>query len=209
MPAQKANLIDPENRLLWRMNVHRLTWEEFRDTLLATSGQLDPRIGGRGPRTCSRGLAPRNRRRTLYGTVDPPVPALDAEDVRLREPDLSIPARSETTVPQQALFSLNHPLMAEKARSLAAHAKLDEVTDPPREVATPLSARRSSASRHPPSAKRLSPSSATRSTCLPRRRAKSPRLGAMDTGELDEAAGALKSFTPLPYFNGHAWQGGV
>src|SRR5437868_10240523 len=38
---------DPENRLLWRMNPRRLTFEEARDTLLVASGELDRRIGGR------------------------------------------------------------------------------------------------------------------------------------------------------------------
>ena len=44
---QRAVEIDPENRLLWRMNTRRLTFEEWRDTLLAVTGELDQRIGGR------------------------------------------------------------------------------------------------------------------------------------------------------------------
>ncbi len=41
-----AARVDPENRLLWRMNVRRLEAEPIRDALLAVSGRLDRRMGG-------------------------------------------------------------------------------------------------------------------------------------------------------------------
>jgi len=37
---------DPENRLLWRMNLRRLEAEEIRDSLLAAAGMLDRTMGG-------------------------------------------------------------------------------------------------------------------------------------------------------------------
>jgi hypothetical protein len=43
----KAN-IDPQNRLLWRMNRKRLEGEAIRDATLAVAGTLNPQIGG-GP----------------------------------------------------------------------------------------------------------------------------------------------------------------
>lgn len=42
----KRDLIDPDNRLLSRMNVHRLEAETLRDAFLAVSGKLNPKIGG-------------------------------------------------------------------------------------------------------------------------------------------------------------------
>ena len=42
----KAAAIDPENRLLWRMNRRRLDAEEIRDAMLLASGQLDLAWGG-------------------------------------------------------------------------------------------------------------------------------------------------------------------
>ena len=44
----KAQAIDRDNRLLWRMTPRRLEAESIRDAILASSGQLDPRMGGPG-----------------------------------------------------------------------------------------------------------------------------------------------------------------
>jgi hypothetical protein len=41
-----AGKIDPENLLLWRMNLRRLDAEALRDAVVATSGRLDPQLGG-------------------------------------------------------------------------------------------------------------------------------------------------------------------
>lgn len=56
---------DPENRLLWRMNVRRLDFEATRDSLLAVSAQLDPTMGGR-PIDIGSAAA---RRRSIYGST--------------------------------------------------------------------------------------------------------------------------------------------
>ncbi len=42
----QAAAVDPENRLLWRMNRRRLEAEEIRDALLAASGRMDLAMGG-------------------------------------------------------------------------------------------------------------------------------------------------------------------
>lgn len=41
-----AAKLDPENRLLWRMNLRRLDSEQIRDAILTASGQLDRSFGG-------------------------------------------------------------------------------------------------------------------------------------------------------------------
>src|SRR6266540_5938254 len=38
--------IDPDNKLLWRMNRQRLDAEEIRDAVLAVSGELTEELGG-------------------------------------------------------------------------------------------------------------------------------------------------------------------
>jgi hypothetical protein len=44
----KATAVDPGNDLLWRQNLRRLEAEALRDTMLAISGRLNPKRGGRG-----------------------------------------------------------------------------------------------------------------------------------------------------------------
>ena len=57
--------VDPENRLLWRMNRQRIDFESFRDTVLAVSGQLDLTVGGPPVPLFAQ---PSMRRRTVYGS---------------------------------------------------------------------------------------------------------------------------------------------
>ncbi len=204
---ERADLIDPENRLLWRMNVHRLTWEEFRDTLLITTGQLDRKLGGRSVDLFAGGGST-NRRRTLYGTVDRQFLPSTLRMFDFANPDLHIPARSETTVPQQALFSLNHPLMAEKARALVSHAGLAEENDPTEKLARLYR----SALQREPTPTQCEVAIAFLSTAAeppPAQQSAASTTWSYGYGELDETTAKLKSFSPLPHFNGTAWQGGT
>jgi hypothetical protein len=111
-----ANEVDPENRLLWRMNRRRLEVEPWRDAMLAVSGQLDRNIGGPSINLASNG----NKRRTLYGFVsrhklDDVLHLFDFPD-----PNITIAKRSETTVPLQLLFVLNSEFMTSQAKTLSA-----------------------------------------------------------------------------------------
>jgi hypothetical protein len=44
--ASRAKTVDPENHLLWRMNLQRLEAEALRDSVLAATGELDKTFGG-------------------------------------------------------------------------------------------------------------------------------------------------------------------
>jgi hypothetical protein len=112
-----AMQVDPDNRLLWRTAARRLTFEEFRDSMLCVTDSLDRRIGGKPSPIFER---PFPTRRTIYGLVDRQFLSTTLRTFDFANPDLHIPQRSETTVPQQALFFMNHPLVLERARSLAA-----------------------------------------------------------------------------------------
>src|SRR5690606_20068991 len=59
-------------------------------------------------------------RRTLYGLVDRQFLPGTLRMFDFANPDLHIAQRSETTVPGQALFFMNHPLLLDRARALAA-----------------------------------------------------------------------------------------
>jgi hypothetical protein len=116
--------VDPENRLLWRMNRKRLEFEPFRDAMLSAGGHLDSTIGGRPEADVEH-----SARRTLYLPVDRGNLAPVFRTFDFANPDLSSPGRHETTVPQQSLYLLNNPFVIEQARKLAARsdAKDDQV----------------------------------------------------------------------------------
>jgi hypothetical protein len=109
--------MDPNNRLLWRANIRRLEFEVLRDSLLAIGDSLDPTMYGR-PVDLERN--PESRRRTIYGLVN----RQDVLDVLVNfdfaSPDLPSGKRYETTVPQQALFLMNSPVVIEQAKRLVA-----------------------------------------------------------------------------------------
>jgi mono/diheme cytochrome c family protein len=113
--------IDPENRLLWRMNRKRLDFEALRDALLAASGQLDAAIGGPAVDLFEQ---PWPKRRTIYGRIDRQnLPNL-FRTFDFASPDTHSPQRYTTTVPQQALYMLNSPFVRDQAHHLATRPEL-------------------------------------------------------------------------------------
>jgi cytochrome c553 len=131
----KANAVDPGNDLLWRQNLRRLEAEALRDTMLAISGRLNPKMGGRGffPHLSGEVLAGQSRpgldwelssadeksRRSLYAYVrrTMTVPMLDTFDYSNTTSPLS--ERPVTTVAPQALLLLNDSFMREQAAAFA------------------------------------------------------------------------------------------
>lgn len=106
---------DPENRLLWKMNRRRLTFEEMRDAMLAASGAMDDSLGGRAVKILEDPYPPR---RTIYGFVDrQDLPNL-YRAFDYPSPDATSPERSKTSVPQQALYLLNSPFVGRQAEKL-------------------------------------------------------------------------------------------
>lgn len=106
---------DPENRLLWRMNRRRLNWEETRDLLIASSGAMIARVGGKSVDPLgvnNESLA----RRSLYTFIDRQYLPMTLQNFDFANPDMHNPKRSETLIPQQALFLLNHPMPAQAAK---------------------------------------------------------------------------------------------
>ncbi len=118
---------DPENRYLWRMNRKRLDFESLRDGLLAAAGQLDRSLGGPAIELTK---SPWSRRRTLYGLIDRQnLPSL-FRTFDFASPDTHSPGRFTTTVPQQALYMMNSPFLAEMVRSLANQQELSGAREP-------------------------------------------------------------------------------
>ncbi|MGQ0636567.1 MAG: PSD1 and planctomycete cytochrome C domain-containing protein [Planctomycetaceae bacterium] len=132
---------DPDNRLLWRMNRRRLDFEAMRDTILAVAGNLDRASGGRpvdlapppvlrnprggGASSNSSPNKPRfSTRRSIYGVIDrQSLPGL-FRTFDFADPDTATVQRTETTVPQQALFFLNSMFVQEEARAMLQRPEL-------------------------------------------------------------------------------------
>jgi hypothetical protein len=118
--------VDPENRLLWRFNRRRLDFEAMRDTLLSVARRLDLTMYGL-PLDAGNGAGA--TRRTVYGLVDRQnLPAV-YRAFDFASPDLSSERRPRTTVPQQALFGMNSPLVISQAKALAALPEVAAATD--------------------------------------------------------------------------------
>jgi hypothetical protein len=107
--------VDPQNNLLWRANRKRLTIEAIRDSMLAVSGRLDRRVGGRSEMLWGDNYT---IRRALYGFInrfnlDPTLRAFD-----FPAPLQTQPSRGESIVAQQALFTMNSPFVIDQAKTL-------------------------------------------------------------------------------------------
>jgi Protein of unknown function (DUF1553)/Protein of unknown function (DUF1549)/Planctomycete cytochrome C len=122
-PNAAASAIDPDNRLLWRMNLRRLDADSVRDSVLAISGRIDLTMGGPGVAqfTSRPGpqstpvldysgfdwISPAARRRSIYrvvwrGIADPFMEALDFPDMGLLSPTRSF---SASALQSLALFN--------------------------------------------------------------------------------------------------------
>lgn len=119
--------VDPDNALLWRANRRRLGFEPMRDTLLAAAGKLDRTVGGPSVQNFLAGNA---TRRTLYAHLDRlNVPGI-YRTFDFPSPDSTSAKRSETTVPPQALFLMNHPFVMECAKNLVNRPDVASLTEP-------------------------------------------------------------------------------
>ncbi len=147
-----AMKLDPENKLLWRMNRQRLDAEAMRDSLLAISGELTRDSGGpalvlENPENCGalalKGVNPPNYKhakprpsqdfeRTIY------LPVMRngyAGPDRLRsvfdfvDPAMTAGQRSQTIVPTQSLFLLSNDLLRKRAYALAKSLLATEEND--------------------------------------------------------------------------------
>jgi len=126
----RAALLDPENRLLWRMPRRRMEAEVLRDSLLAASGQLDTTMGGTlvvstpFENLSVNGMARnpqlyQSSRRSVY------LPVLRSALYELFQafdfPDPAVPTgdRATTTVASQALFMMNGQIVERVSGRLA------------------------------------------------------------------------------------------
>ncbi len=200
---ERAAGIDPDNRLLWTFPARRLSFEEFRDGLLAASGDLDTTLGGRAADL----FGAANRRRTLYGVVDRQFLPGVLRMFDFANPDLHIPQRSETTVPQQALFGMNHPFVAARARALVQGMSGESPRGSDGERVRRMYAR---VLQREPTSSELGAALSFLSQAVaepPPSPTPESLAWSYGFGKFDPSTGKLVSFAKLPHFTGAAWQG--
>jgi hypothetical protein len=147
-------------------------------------------------------------RRTLYGYIDRQFVPATFRIFDFANPDLHIPQRSDTTVPQQALFFLNSPFMADRARALARRAAPPSAAKPAERVRRMYRF----ALQREPTGKELDAALAfiKDAQSAPPPPPPKPVVTAWQYGfgAFDAAPQRTTNFTALPYFTGEAWQGG-
>ena len=192
---------DPNNTLLWRMNRRRLEFEPFRDTVLKVAGQLDLKQGGQPVEITTR---PFTTRRTVYSFIERQNLPGVFRTFDFASPDTTSPQRFNTTVPQQALFMINSPFLAEQARHLANQPEVVRANDTETRIRglyqrafqrTPRTEEVELGKRFVEEQGKIPP---------PEPVIEPWQYG---YGELDSKH-SLASFKLLPHFAGKAWQGG-
>jgi len=116
--------MDPSNSLLWHYNVRRLDFESFRDSLLTMAGTLDRgTIGGPSVNITQE---PFSMRRAVYGYVDRSNMSDLLMQFDMSNPDQPNTKRTSTIVPQQALFLMNSPFIAEIVQNVVKRPEVVE-----------------------------------------------------------------------------------
>lgn len=204
---QLAQETDPENSLLWKFNSQRLEFEELRDSILLANGQLDTSTGGKSSPLFQ---TPYPTRRTLYGLIDRQYLPGTFRIFDFASPDLHVPKRSETTVPQQALFFMNHPWIVKQTKTLAAKIRETDgrpVTDDRVAITNlfqTLLQRQPTEEEYQDSLRLIATATDTTDTVARPTR----QNWSYGYGPFDEQNNKVIHFTPLPHFTGNAWQGG-
>jgi hypothetical protein len=145
---EKRDRIDPDNTLLSRMSVRRLEAEILRDSLLAISGRLNPKIGGApvpvmfneegqvviGIDTTDTAGRPTGKylalngeefRRSIYVQArrSRPLEMFATFDAPIMEPSCDV--RSVTTVSPQSLLLMNSSIMRVHAQQFAQRVQTE------------------------------------------------------------------------------------
>ncbi|MEQ2005761.1 MAG: DUF1553 domain-containing protein [Limisphaerales bacterium] len=109
--------VDPENRLLWRMNPGRMEAEAVRDSILHLAGALDPRMGGQELENRD---ALTTTRRSLYYSFNPESDGRSEFSALFDAPDPNdCYRRTRSVIPQQALALTNSKLVHDHTPAIA------------------------------------------------------------------------------------------
>ncbi len=193
--------IDPENRLLSRMNRRRLDFESLRDSFLITAGQLDPKAGGKPVDIFKE---PFSHRRTIYGFIDRQNLPGTLRAFDFASPDQHSPQRFVTTVPQQALFLMNSPFVIEQARQLAVRAEAQSSADSEARAGTLIRL----VNGRTATADELALATEFIQHIDQKGVPETASPWQYGCGHFNSVTKRVEDFTPLPHWTGDAWQSG-
>ncbi len=133
--------LDPLNQLFWRYDMRRLNAEELRDSILAVTGQLNPKMYGPGiyPEISDEVKAGQSNpgsgwgksspeeqsRRSVYVFVKRSLVLPIFADFDVADTDTTCAARFATTQPTQALGMLNGKFLNDQAAEFAKRLRKD------------------------------------------------------------------------------------
>jgi hypothetical protein len=145
-----ARNADPQNDLLWRFDLRRLTAEEARDSILAVNGTLNFKMFGPSiyPPIPQEVLAGQSRpgegwhtsapeeatRRSIYIHLKRSLHVPIIESLDMAETDKSCPVRFVTVQPTQALSLMNSEFLNEESEKFAERLRKEAGDDPARQV---------------------------------------------------------------------------
>ena len=148
VPHPQALAVDPENRLWHHHPLRRLEAEAIRDSMLAVSGRLDPRLYGPPIEPYRTAVDPQKRllqgpldgegRRSLYTEMTLMEPPRFLALFNQPLPRQTVGRRDVTNVPDQALALLNDPFVQEMARLWSQRVLQDGSTQPADRLASML-----------------------------------------------------------------------
>lgn len=194
---------DPQNKWLARMTPRRLDFEAMRDAMLLASGELDRAMGGKGIELFKQ---PFSGRRSVYGFIDRQFVPGVLRVFDFANPDLHIPQRPDTTVPQQALFFMNNAFVVERARALVKPGNGAKPQERIQRLYRALYQR-------DPTREQIKAGLQFVGSAVPAEAPPPPKPVVTPWqygwGEYDWATQRTKNFEPLPHFTGEAWQGGA
>ena len=198
----RAEQVDPENRLLWQFPRRRLDFESLRDSILFVTRRDDFQPGGK-----SSGLFT-SRRRTIYCETDRQFFSSAQRTFDVASPDLSISRRAETTVPQQALFFLNHPFVIEQVGALVGDIEDGSVDVGVENLYRRLLGRTPTEDESLLSRQFIEEASRAVDVDLKREEAMKEDAWTYGMGAFDSMTNRVRDYQVLPHFSGDAWQGG-
>ncbi len=121
--TEENMLVDSENRLLWKFNRRRLDLEQLRDSILDISGSISDEMYGRAVKILE---PPYSNRRSVYAFIDRQNLNPIFRNFDFSNPQESTGKRPNTTIPMQALFTLNSEFIQSQSVILAKNAKSQE-----------------------------------------------------------------------------------